>query len=133
MKSKAWAKLQHAPINVSRIRYQPGDILEGTSGYETRCGWIVYSVYNTPGETRIQTISDYDTTYPSSYTIDSSNKRYFRLDCIPNPRITARQQVESDAIRSFPNFHGGITPSVNSILKFTHDERSTIDVQSSLK
>ena len=129
MKAKKWATLAHAPIDITKIKPQPGDIINGTTDYKQNGGWLVArSVdYRTP---RIMALNSY-TSYMDNYSLDAYVKNHTHLECIPNPRISPTEQNKMDAVPAWPNFHGLFIESKLAPCRFLKDERSLMHVSSS--
>jgi len=127
MKSKKWKHLQHAPIDVSKIKFQAGDILKADS-YGNKLGWLVCK----SNDTNTPKILDlkYYASYPDYYTLDRYTAAKSKLDCIPNPRISPKTQNSVGLCRAWPNLHGHYFTCDASALMFINDERSIVNVQS---
>ena len=127
MKSKKWKNLTHVPLDISKIKFQAGDIINGRSEFKNYQGYILHD----PSTTRyLKTLSlSYYTGYPDAGRFD----KYFMADaifeCIPNPRISPSEQTELGVVEGYVDFHGGIIPCMHnrSLLKFIN-ERGRIDV-----
>lgn len=131
IKSKKWPTLLHAPIDITKIKFQAGDIINGITDYKTDIGWLVCHMYNSR-TMKISPLRSY-TSYLDISTLDNYIKNCIMLDCIPNPRINPTRQNEVNIERAWPNFHGLFTRSTNSHFQFLEDERSLIHVQDSHK
>jgi hypothetical protein len=129
MKSKKWASIPHAPIDISKIKYQSGDIIMGTGDYRTRRGWLIFNITDQKAPKAIDL--NYYISYPDYYTIDKYMMANSRLDCIPNPRFTGKDKSEGTMKPGWPNLHGHFFTCNSSRFYFMEDERSMIDVQSS--
>jgi len=129
MKSKKWASLKHAPIDISKIKYQPGDIIQGTDDHVNDYGWFVFKVHGFRGNKAMQ-LSNY-TQHVDYFTLDKYLEVNTRLDYIPTPRVTGKAQSESETISAWPNFHGYYFTCDTSPYRFMQDERSIINVQCS--
>lgn len=129
MKSKKWASLQHAPIDISKIKYQPGDIIQGNDDYVNDFGWFVFKVHGFRGN-KVMQLSNY-TQYPDYFTLDKYLEVNTHLDYIPTPRVTGKEQAECDTTTAWPNFHGYFFTCEASPYRFMQNERSIINVQCS--
>jgi len=129
MKAKKWATLNHAPIDITKIKAQPGDIINGITDYKQKAAWLVTRVpdYKT---SRMMSLNTY-TSYPDNYTLDGYVRNHTLLDCIPNPRISPTEQGRMEVKAAWPNFHGLFIESKISPYRFLDDERSLLHVQSS--
>ncbi len=97
LKSKQWPILDHAPLDLSKIKFQAGDIINGVNDYKTRHGYLLHG----PSTTRALRAMPMEsiTTYPESFTLDQYMTRECRLDCIPAPRISPAKIEEAGVIR----------------------------------
>ena len=129
MKDKRWKKLQHAPLDVTKIKLQPGDIINGHNYNRSTRGYIV--VRSGRMGMRINRLDFYHEF--DDYMV--SSKSFFAdmvFDCIPNPRVTPSQQQEMGVVSAFPNFHGGLneTPTNVSPYKLLNETGRFPDVSS---
>ena len=126
MKAKKWAVLNHAPIDITKIKAQPGDIINGTADYKQKAAWLVSRIpdYKT---SRIMSLNNYSS-YPDNYALDGYVRNHTFLDCIPNPRISPTEQTKMEVTSAWPNFHGLFTKSKMSPYRFLTDERSILHV-----
>ncbi len=131
MKSKKWASLKHTTIDISKIKYQPGDIVQGTRDYKSQVGWFIFKA----GTSNILKILDFShfTSYPDYITLDKYITANSVLDCIPNPRISPKNQGDMGLARAWPNLHGYFFTCKSAEFKLINDERSMVNVQSSPK
>lgn len=97
MKSKRWAKLEHAPLDLSKIKFQAGDIINGQSEYKNRFGYLLQN----PSPTRALRAMplEYYGGYPESYCLDSYMTRECILDCIPAPRVTPAMAARMGSLK----------------------------------
>jgi hypothetical protein len=124
-KGKGWDKNQHAPIDISKIKYQAGDIIQGVTDLRTNGAWFVWT--NNSSRLRV-TPMEYMVGYPDSYALDGKLITHTLLDIIPNPRLTPSQLSEMGTIRAYPNCHGGFTPCEHSNFLIPNDPRSLMNV-----
>jgi len=103
LKSKRWPKLDHAPMDLSKIKFQAGDIINGLKDYKTKFGYLLYG----PSTTRALRAMpiEYIGGYPESYSLDRYMTRECRLDCIPAPRVTPSKIEEVGVLRGMLNLH----------------------------
>jgi len=130
IKSKRWPSLKHASIDVSKIKYQPGDIIQGINEYSNRKGWFVFT--NGVGGLKVLDFA-YFTSYADYYSLDRYITANSILDCIPNPRIGPKIQNEAGIVRAWPNLHGHFFTCEASELRLINEERSIVNVQSNPK
>lgn len=129
IKSKKWPQLAHAPIDITKIKAQPGDIVNGKSDYRSSGGWLVV---RTPDQKtpKIASLNRYSS-YSDIYTMDAYTRNHVNFDCIPNPRISPTNQDKMDIKPGWPNFHGLFIESKISPLNFLEDGRSLLHVSDS--
>lgn len=103
MKAKRWATLQHVPLDLSKIKFQAGDIITGQMNYTSPYGFLLSGQITR--QLKAAPLEGY-TQYPDTYSFD----RYFQadaiFDCIPAPRISPRIQKEIGYKQGFLDFHG---------------------------
>ena len=129
MKSKKWPELAHAPIDITKIKPQPGDIVNGKTEFMSKDGWMVTrnSDQKVP---KIAALNRY-TSYTDLYSMDAYTRNNIQFDCIPNPRISPTEQGKATIHRAWPNFHGLFIESKISQLQFLEDGRSLLHVSDS--
>ena len=130
IKSREWKKHPHVPIDVQKIKFQPGDIIMSRGDYKITSGWLVWT--NGQGNHKISNCGNLHN-YTDYYHLVDHIKAQSYFDCIPNPRIPAKVLTENGGvIKGWPNFHGlfSINDNVAST-KFLNDERSILHVQNS--
>ena len=115
-KSKRWASMTHASIDISKIKYQPGDVIQGNGEVHDPRGWIVVK-YSNVKRSRIMPL-EYMTRNFDSYTMDKYMEDNTSFDCIPNPRISLKDQDEGELINAWPNLHGSYTPNEQTPMQF---------------
>ena len=129
MKSKKWASMEHAPIDLSKIKVQPGDIINGLTDYRTNCGWLV--VQNPSYKSvRISSLENYTNSYNDDYTYDVYTRNHTLLDCIPSPRVSPAKQSKMEMGSGWTNFHNLVIENKFSRFTFPKYERSFLHVQS---
>jgi hypothetical protein len=85
-KSKKWNKLKINPIDMNKIKLQPGDIIKYHKNSLNR--YLVSMKYN---ELYLVKLYDYYHSYHSHIYLNTINKNEIILDCIPNPRIYKKE------------------------------------------
>jgi hypothetical protein len=125
MKAKKWAKLSHAPIDIQKIKFQPGDLIMCRENYKTKCGWLVWSTGQ--GMLKISNIANIHR-YSDFYHLDPYIVSQSYLDCIPSPRIARKIIDEAGVVPAFPNLHGLAIENPYTAFKFINDERSLLHV-----
>jgi len=123
-KAKGWDKVNHAPINLSKIKYQPGDFIQGVN-VRIDGGW--YILANEEKKLSL-TPSEYLLNYSKTYKLNRQFTMSTLLDIIPNPRLTPLQIEEMGYVRAYPNCHGGFTKCNLSKFLVPNDPRSIINV-----
>ena len=131
MRSKKWKTLDHSPIDLSRIKPQAGDLLNGTSEYKQDSGYLMTHL-NDYVNVRAQVL-EYYSGFPESYGLDSRFSREYIYEGILNPRLSPKQIQEYGMINGFPNFHGLYYQSPTSDFKFINEPGRILNVSSSPK
>ena len=103
LKSKQWPKLDHAPLDLSKIKFQAGDIVNGVKDYKNSYGYLLFSPSTTKA-LRAMPMENFDR-YPESYTFDKFMTRGSVLDCIPAPRIPTVKIEEIGTRKGIFNIH----------------------------
>lgn len=135
MKAKKWAQMQHAPIDIAKIKFQAGDIIQGKSGsdYKSHMGWLVFKPSGS-GSSSLRILDfRYYSSHPDSYLLDRYIVANSRLDGILNPRVGPKAQSDMGHIAAWNNLHGYSFTCTRSAFRFINDERSIVNVQSSPK
>lgn len=103
LKSKRWPTMDHAPLDLSKIKFQAGDIINGVKDYVSHYGYLLYG----PSTTRALRAMpiEYLHGYPESYTLDRYMTRECRLECIPAPRVTPAKIQDTGILRGMLNLH----------------------------
>jgi hypothetical protein len=121
MTSKRWEKLQHIPLDISKIKFQSGDIINWRSTYKNSYGYLLFD----PSPTRFLKALpiSYYTTYPDIRRFDKYFMQEAIFDCIPTPRLSPSSQNTLPLIRGFFDFHGGVIKdsSEKHFLIFTNE------------
>jgi len=126
MKAKKWKDLPHVPIDIQKIKFQPGDLINCKGDYKNKAGWLVWSTGSGMHKiTNLNTLYK----YPDYYHLDTYITSQSLLDCIPNPRLPKKNLLEKGVVPSIPNFHGLFIQSKSVDFKFINDERSILYVQ----
>ena len=131
MRAKKWATLKHAPIDLSKIKPQPGDLINGTTNYKTSEGYFVTHLPDYRG-VRAQYM-EYYSGYPETRPMDSTFTREYIYECIPNPRIRRSQGDDLGMLPGYPNFHGVFHYSEKSNYHFINEPGRFINVPGSSK
>jgi hypothetical protein len=132
MRSKKWATLKHAPIDLSKIKPQAGDLINGTKNYKASEGYLITHLPSNYRGIRAQ-FMEYYTGYPETRAMDSSFAREYIYECIPNPRVRPSQVDHLGTLPGFPNFHGLFHYSEKSNYHFINEPGRFLNVQSSSK
>jgi len=126
MTNKKWATISHAPIDIAKIKFQPGDIIVGENEYQTDAGCIVFKIN---GNHKLNILDlKYYTRIPRYTLLDKYTAVNYKFDYILNPRISQRIQNEIGTKRGWTNCHGHTYTCNSSIFEFINDERSMINV-----
>lgn len=105
MTSKKWATLDHVPLDVSKIKYQHGDLVNGKDIYFREGGYILAKPDNYQSIRAIP-IDVYCSNHYDSYPFTKDVQNDFIYECIPAPRYTAAQ-IKEMLEKSAPDFNGG--------------------------
>lgn len=132
MRSQKWATLKHAPIDLSKIKPQPGDLIDGTKDYKTTEGYLLTNLPNEYRGLRAQ-FMEYYTGYPETQAMGAQLTREYIYECIPNPRIRSSQADHLGLLPGFPNFHGLFYHTTKSNYHFINEPGRLINVPSSDK
>jgi len=123
LKAKKWPTMEHAPLDLSKIKFQAGDIVNGMKEYKTNHGYLLHG----PSSTRALRAlpMEYLTGYPESYTLDRYMIRDCRLDCIPAPRVTPSKIEDVGILRGLMNIHSyDVYETPNLKMRFLNQRRS---------
>lgn len=131
MKSQKWKTLNHAPIDLSKIKPQAGDIIDGTSNYKSYEGYMM--CYTETYKNVRAAMLTYYTGYPEAYGMDRQFSKEYIYDCIPNPRLSPSQIKEFGQIEGFSNFHGLFFACPKSGTRFINEPGRIVNVSSSVK
>ncbi len=131
MKSKRWKTLQHTSLDLSKIKFQTGDIIAGQKDYLNKYGYILFIPHLT-NTLRAIPLNYYSSSY-EAYVFDKYFISDAIFDCIPNPRIGPSKQTELGKIKAFYDFHGGTIPNSQGSEYSFINERGDIDVSSTHK
>ena len=131
MKSQKWKTLNHAPIDLSKIKPQAGDIINGTSNYKSNDGYLM--CYTDTYKNVRAGMLQYYTGYPEAYGMDRQFSKEYIYDCIPNPRLSPSQIKDCGEIAGFSNFHGLFFTSPKSGTRFINEPGRIVNVSSSVK
>ena len=123
-KSRKWKTLQPAPLDLSKIKYQPGDIVRQSSHLD-RAGYLIAVPYKnkTPKAIDLGSLS-----FINTYTLNKQFVQNTIFDSIPNPRLSASDIEQLGMTRGEYDFHGGmIYENKHALYKFVN-ERGNINV-----
>ncbi len=126
MKAKRWKTLQHAPLDLSKIKFQAGDIINGQNDYRSKEGYLLF-VPSTSNTVRALTLTYY-TGGSDSFVFDKYFASDAVFDSIPTPRIGPTKQLELGKTNGFYDFHGGMSGEYGSSYYSFINERGDIDV-----
>jgi len=127
MKSKKWATTPHVPLDVSKIKLQAGDLINGQRDYKNNQGYLIFG----PSTTRaLRALAlEYYTGRPDSYCLDKYFMNDAIFDCIPNPRLGPKKQTDLGTVKGYFDFHGSVIESPGSKCDFTFiNERGDVHV-----
>jgi len=121
--STKWKTLQHAPLDISKITFQPGDRVKRPE--RSGQSYMVMR-YDHQKAARILPESRTNDTYPLNDQMKSS----LIFDCIPNPRLSKAVQDQKRSVPAFTDDYGKFykTDLTNHAFYFLEDERSLVNV-----
>lgn len=126
MKAKRWKTLQHIPLDLSKIKFQCGDIINGQNDYMNQEGYLLFIPPTS------STVRALPLTYYTGATDTFAFDKYFMsnaiFDSIPNPRLGPTKQIELGRSNGFYDFHGGISGKHPTAYYSFINERGDIDV-----
>ena len=123
MTSKKWSKLEHVPLDVSKIKLQPGDLVKGLTYYNNIYNYMVY--FGSP-LLRCSYLNEFDIEYNSVYNIDNTMSSDLILDCIPNPRLSQKVQSAMSKKYGYYDLYGRpIEGKVNNTLILIKEENKS--------
>jgi len=128
VESVLWKNLEHAPINLSRMRIQTGDMFEYRSDFSLMHYMYVLSSYD--GQRSLFKIEDYSAIVTYFGLDRASSSRTSNRYGFITPRYTESQTLNFTRKKMFPNFHGLYTEVPESNLAFSVDRR-LLNVQNS--
>lgn len=118
--SKEWKTLEHMPIELSKIKAQPGDLLNGDGVYT---GVGNYYLAFLQDYSRMRFIPDAfvnsPNVYPDSYTFDKYTEGHTLFSGLPAPRVSKSTELFS----GIPNMFGLIHEVPQSPFKFPEELR----------
>ena len=114
IKDEKWKTLEHAELDQSKIKIQPGDIITTKNGYYTtsRTGHLAVKSRVSSGMRALKLDNYHE--YDDYLTTSSGFMNNVILDCIPNPRYSVTQQDNKGFVFGIPNFHGGLVQKPNA-------------------
>jgi len=106
MRSKTWKTLKHVPLDLSKIKFQAGDIVSSKNDYKNNHGYVLHS----PSQTKSLRAGalQYYPGHLESYMFDKYFMSDALFDCIPNPRLGPKKQADLGVIKGYYDFHGGV-------------------------
>lgn len=105
MKSKAWKDLQHVPLDLSKIKFQAGDIVNGLSDFTEPGGFLLFDPAPTRSLKAISMESMANARPGYEYTVDKYFLNDMIFDCIPAPRVATTKIEESDIVTGYLNIY----------------------------
>ena len=119
MKALEWKNLQHVPLDLSKIKFQAGDIINGQSEYQHSIGYLLF--YPVTSKTiRALPLNTYLGDY-DSYSFDQYFMSDAIFDCIPNPRINQTKIDSLGLIEGFNDFHNATMEYKGSGILFINE------------
>jgi hypothetical protein len=105
MGSKQWEKLQHVPLDLSKIKFQAGDVVNGFSDFRESGGYLLYD----PSPTRSLKAMPMNVMHIGDEGYHYVADKYFMndmiFDCIPAPRVATTKVADSDIVKGYLNIN----------------------------
>lgn len=130
MKAPAWKSLQHVPLDLSKIKFQAGDIIRSVNYFKNDAGYLLQDPSRTRS-LRVINTKEYPK-IPSEINANIFDKYQIAesiLDCIPEPRISPSKIREDKVFKGYPTFHGTYFVDERSSMEFT-SEKGVLNVSS---
>jgi len=119
MRARKWNDLAHADVDLSKINYQPGDLVNGMRDFKTDRGFILFKEDAKYGSSQMKAHNlDYYNQYNEFYYVDRRFMRELKFDSIISPRLTASKVFSEESKPGFSNFHGVYTIVSESLSQF---------------
>jgi hypothetical protein len=131
MKAPSWKTMQHVPLDLSKVKFQAGDVIKSINYFKNDSGYLLYD----PSRTRALRVTSLATNYrkiPSEVNgivFDKYQMAESILDCIPEPRISPSKIKEETNFKGYPTFHGTYFVDEESTMEFT-SEKGALNVSS---
>ena len=124
IESTLWKDLEHAPINLNRIRIQFGDMFKYASSFTSIFTHYMYTLSSYNGRESLFRIEDYSSIAASYSGLDRvTTRRTSNRYGFITPRYTEAQTLAFTIRRMLPNFHGLYTEVPESYTAFLIDGR----------
>lgn len=110
MRARKWKDIAHADIDLSKIKFQAGDLVVSTGDYHTSHGYVLYCDNPKYDSLQMKAHSlSYYIQHCEYLYLDRRLMRELKFDSIISPRIKSTQSTNLDTSPCFPNFHGSYT------------------------
>lgn len=107
MRARKWKELPHADIDLSKIGFQPGDIVTASKDFKNDHGYMLFNDHPRYEGNQMKAHSlGYYHQYNEHFYLDRRLMRELKFDCIISPRIKILTLSEMKTKPCFPNFHG---------------------------
>ena len=117
-KNVKYKKLNHAPINLNKIKLQSGDLIE-YKNYPDKVSVISKHINHNRMECVFPLNNIFDRTFEESwFNLEPLVKDRYDFYGILNPRYSQRNIIESMTTSSYPNLHNLIIPKSDSRIAF---------------
>lgn len=132
MKSPAWKTMQHVPLDLSKVKFQAGDIIRSVNYFKNDAGYLIYDPSKTRALRVVSLAENGYTKVPSEMNANIFDKYQIAesiLDCIPEPRISPSKIRDDRVFKGYPTFHGTYFVDELSSMEFT-SEKGVLNVSS---
>ena len=107
MRARKWKEIPHADIDLSKIKFQAGDLVEATGDYRNSHGYVLYCDDPKFDSLQMKAHSlSYYIQHAEYYYLDRRLMRELKFDSIISPRIKTSVINKAKTSPCFPNFHG---------------------------
>jgi len=107
IRARKWKEIPHADIDLSKIKFQAGDLVEATGDYGNSHGYVLYCDDPKYDSLQMKAHSlSYYIQHSEYFYLDRRLMKELKFDSIISPRI---KSISTDRVKSspcFPNFHG---------------------------
>jgi hypothetical protein len=126
MGTKTWQKTQHVPLDMNKIKIQPGDVFEITGGpYKSDYDYMYFQ--NKLGDSRCASLGSVLNLAHDYFVFDETFKSYALPHGILPPRMSEKELIV-DLQPGLPNFRGMFTQNEKMSEFYPVDSRRIMNV-----